>query len=700
MQVKRIAPGLALLVVTAFSSGFPSAQSAQQRKPYPKTKVDKVTETLHGVTIVDPYRWLEDQNSPETRVWISEQNRYTQAVLGEIPGRDRLRKRLTDLLKTDVVGTPRARGGRYFFAKRLAAQNQAVVYVRENGKDRVLIDPNKMSADQTTSVAVMDISLDGKLLVYGVREGGEDELTPRVMEVDSGRDLPDLLLKARYFTVSLKPDNTGLYYSRFGEAGPRVLYHKIGSDVRSDPEVFGKQFGPAYIVSALVSHDGRYLTLFASHGASGDRVDVYFQDIAKQGPIVPLAQELGAGFSGHVAGDRMYLLTNWQAPNWRILEVDLKNPSRERWKTVVPETGSVISDFALAGGKIVAHYLENVGSRLKIFDVAGKYLRDIPLPGKGTIDLVRGLWDSNEAFFSYYSFATPPTVYRYDIATGDHAVWASSNVPINSEQIEVKQVWYESKDKTKVPMYLVHKKGIKIDGDRPTLLTGYGGFNLSLTPAFSARAVAWVENGGIFAQPNMRGGGEFGENWHRAGMLEKKQNVFDDFISAAEWLIKNGYTNPKKLAISGGSNGGLLVGAAMNQRPELFQAVVCAYPLLDMIRYHHFLVARFWVPEYGSAEDPKQFEYLFRYSPYHNVRSGLNYPAVLFITGDSDTRVAPLHARKMAALLQATTGSERPVLLHYDTKAGHSAGLPVSKVIEDLTDELSFLFWQLGVTVE
>lgn len=700
MHITKHTAVLAIVAISALVTTIPGVYLAQQRRTPPETKVVNVTETLHGVDIIDPFRWLEDQNSPETRAWIDKQNQHTQSVLSSIAGRKRTRRRLEQLLKTDFITAPRARQGRYFFTRRSANQNQAVVYVRERGKDRVLIDPNTMSADQTTSVVIMDVSRDGKLLVYGVREGGEDEISVRVMNVDSTKDLPDRLPKARYFGVVLNPEGSTIYYSNFNDKGPRVRSHKIGSDTAGDKEIFGSGYGQAYIISLQLSDEGRYLVLFASLGASGDSVDVFFKDLASDGPITTVAKGLGAGFGGSAAGDRLYLLTNWQAPKWRIVSVDLKNPDQRQWRTIVPASGSVINNMILAGGKLVVEYLENVSSRLKLFDTSGNHIRDIVLPGLGTVDTLRGDWHNNELFFSYYSFATPTTVYRCEISSNEQSVWASTEIPLSPGTIEVKQVWYESRDKTRVPMYVVYKKGLKLDGNRPTLLTGYGGFNLSLSPFFSARAVAWVENGGIFAQPNMRGGGEFGEEWHRAGMLDKKQNVFDDFISAAEWLIENNYTNPGRLAISGGSNGGLLVGAAMNQRPDLFQAVVCAYPLLDMLRYHQFLVAKFWVPEYGSADDPKQFEYLYRYSPYHNVRPGSKYPAVLFVTGDSDTRVAPLHARKMAALLQKSTGSDRPVLLHYDTKAGHSGGLPISKVVEDLTDELSFLFWQLGVTID
>jgi prolyl oligopeptidase len=661
-----------------------------------------VTETLHGTTITDPYRWLEDKDSPETRAWLKAQNEYTDSMLSAFPGKDRIRQRLTELLKVETIGVPTARGGRYFFTKRSVSQNQPVIYVRNglNGKDEVLIDPNSMSPDQTTSVGIQDISQDGKVMVYGVRQGGKDEVAVFLLDVDSRKQLADRLPEARYFGISMKPDKSGFYYTRFGQEGSRVHYHAMGADPSKDEQIFGEGYGPGQIISAAVSEDGRWLSLFVSYGSSGDKVDLFVKDLANNGPIKPIVKDINAGFSGEVVGDQLYLSTDWEAPNGRVLAIDLKHPEQDKWKTVIPEGKSVMTGFSLAGGKLFVSYLENVASQIKVFEPSGKHVRDIVLPSIGSASGIFGRWDSDEAFFTFNSFARPTTIYRYQVSSAKQDVWARLSVPVKSEEIEVKQVWYESKDKTRVPMFLIHKKGVKLDGNRPTLLYGYGGFNVNMTPAFSARAAFWAESGGIFAMPNLRGGGEFGENWHRAGMLDRKQNVFDDFIAAAEWLIANKYTSTSKLAISGGSNGGLLVGAAMTQRPDLYQAVVCSVPLLDMVRYHQFLVARFWVPEYGSSEDPQQFKYIHAYSPYHRVKPGTKYPAVMFVTGDADTRVDPLHARKMTALMQSATASDKPVLLHYDTKAGHSGGLPVNKVIDDLTDEMSFLFWQLGVQGE
>ncbi|HOQ45613.1 MAG TPA: prolyl oligopeptidase family serine peptidase [Bryobacteraceae bacterium] len=673
------------------------ALCALAQKP-PPTRTDNVREVIHGVEIVDPYRWLENQDSPETRRWIDAQNAYSRPILEKLPGRARIAKRLSELMDIDEAAAPHVRGGRYFFARRLAGRQQPVIYMREglNGRDQVLIDPAPLSPDHTASVTLLDISDDGKLVAYGIRRGGEDEVTVRLLDVDTRKELADELPRGRY-GISILPGRSGFYYSRFEKAGPRVYFHAIGKSASADTVVFGEGYGPEKGISARVSENGRYLLIQVSEGSAGDRSEIWVQDLKRGTPPAPIVKGLQGRFTGRIGGDMLYLATNWEAPNGRVLAVDLRNPARERWRVVVPEGPDAIDEFSAAAGRLFVSYLRNASSTLAVFTPEGKRLPDLPLPGIGSVSAVNGTWSGREAFFEFDSFHTPVTILRYDAGTGKQDVWWSPNVRIDRGKLELKQVWYSSKDGTRIPMFLLHRKGLKLDGNNPVFLTGYGGFDISLTPAYSPTAVLWAENGGVFAQPNLRGGGEFGQQWHRAGMLEKKQNVFDDFFAAAEWLIRNGYTKPQRLAISGRSNGGLLMGAAITQRPELFGAVVCGYPLLDMLRYDQFLVARWWVPEYGSASDPAQFKYLYAYSPYHRVRRGAKYPAVLFVTGDADTRVAPLHARKMTALLQASTGSDRPILLRYDTKAGHSRGMPIGKRIEDLTEELAFLYWQLGV---
>ena len=678
----------------------PSLIRPQETKPLqpPKTRTDDVKELIQGVEIADPYRWLEDQQSPETRAWIDAQNKYTQALLDSWPGRAALKRRLTELMKVEDINPPLERNGRYFFKRRAADQDQGVLYVRvgTEGKDEALVDPNPLSPDKNISVGLEDISKDGTLVAYSFRHGGEDETTIHLLDVSTRADLPDQLPKRDYFSFSAKPDKSGVYYTWAAPDGPRLSYHAMGSDPIKDRELFGNGYGPDKIIACALSEDGRYLTIHVLYGAAADRTEIYYQDLEKRAAIQPLVNDIPAKFFGEVGGDHIFLQTNWKAPKGRVLVADLRNPARENWREIVPESDTPIESFSLAGGKVFVNYTRNASSQVKVFDVDGAHVRDIDLPMIGSVSEVSGRWTSKEAFYGFSSFPIPMRIYRYDTETGDQRVWAATHVPIHAERLEVKQVWYRSKDTTRVPMFLVYRKGTKLTGNNPTLLTGYGGFNVNITPYFYPTTALWADQGGILAEPNLRGGGEFGEEWHRAGMLGNKQNVFDDFIAAAEWLVNHHYTRPSKLAIEGRSNGGLLVGAAFTQRPDLFGAVVCGYPLLDMLRYHKFLEAKYWVSEYGSADDPAQFQYLYAYSPYQRVKRGTRYPAVLFVTGDGDTRVAPLHARKMTALLQAASGSDRPVLLRYDTEAGHSAGVSTTKSIDQATDTLGFLYWQLG----
>jgi prolyl oligopeptidase len=680
-------------------SGILLAQSPAPPKP-PETRKDATIDTIHGVAVPDPYRWLEDQASPETRAWIDAQNAYTQARLGAVPGREQIARRLGELMRVDTIGTPTERGGRYFYSKRLKTQQQSVFYVRQGleGADEVLIDGNTLSPDQTSSFAVTDISDDGQLVVWGVRNGGQDEIAPRFLDVATRREVGAPLPKARYFGAAITPDRSQVYYATMTPHGPRVYLRAVEpAPGAHDREIFGAGYDTEKIIGVSLSEGGKYLLLRVTKGSSG-RNEIWTQDLSAPGAaIVPIVKDLDAEFDAEFGGDTIYLRTNWQAPNYRVVAVNLRDPARERWQEIVPEGKGVIIGISAVGGRLGVEVLENVQPRLQIHEPDGRLLKTISLPAIGVVSGLSGRWSSPEAFYTFSSFAQPPTTYRYDVATGAQTVWARQEVPIDGSTFDVKQAWYPSKDGTKIPMFVVHKKGLALDGRRPTLLTGYGGFNASSLPGYSSRAAFWVDQGGVYALANLRGGGEFGEAWHRAGMFGNKQNVFDDFIAAAEWLIANKYASPATLAITGGSNGGLLVGAALTQRPELFRAVVCSVPLLDMVRYHQFLVARFWVPEYGSADDPEQFKYIYAYSPYHRVRPGEKYPAVLFVTGDGDTRVAPLHARKMTALLQASTGSDRPVLLKYDTKAGHSGGMPIDKQIDDMTTELHFLMWQLGM---
>lgn len=669
--------------------------------PPPASAARAVADTLHGTVLEDPYRWLEDQRAPETRGWIEAQNAYTDSALGQLPGREALTDLASSLLRVEAMGTPTERGGRYFFTRRGAEDDLSILYWREGleGEDRVFLDPHPLSEDHTTSVGYREISDDGEVVIYAIRRGGADEVELRTREVATGRELPDVFPTARYGSVTLSPDRRDLYYVRYGDDRPRVLHHRMGTDAATDRELFGEGYGPEHIPTAQLSDDGRWLLVHVIHGSSGP-TEIHIKDLAAEGPWVTAIDDGESRSFASFAGERLVITTDLEAPNRRVLVADPADAGVDRWREVIPEReDAVIQGVSPVGGHYFLSYLEDVQPRVAQYDPEGRLVREIEFETLGSTYGTGGEWKKDEAWVTFTSFHVPSTIYRLDPRTGERSVWFRQEVPVDTDAMEVRQVWFASKDGTRVPMFLVHRRGLERTGDHPTYLTGYGGFNASRTPSFSAQAAAWVELGGVYALPNLRGGGEFGEEWHRAGMLENKQHVFDDFIAAAEWLVEEGYTRPSRLAIAGGSNGGLLVGAAMTQRPDLFGAVVCTYPLLDMVRYHRFLVARFWVVEYGSAEDPEQFAYIRAYSPYHNVRPGTEYPATLFITGDEDTRVDPLHARKMTALLQAAQGAspeEAPILLRYHTLAGHSGGRPVSQQVEDMAETLSFLLWRVG----
>jgi prolyl oligopeptidase len=690
----------AALAVLGLLLGAPSLLGAQKSSGTcpPKARTDNVEDKYGKTTVVDPYRWLEDQDSKETRAWIETQDKCTEAALGKLPGRDSIYQRLTALHHIDSYGLPEEHGGRYFFTKRLAGQELAQICMRRgsNGPDEVLVDPLPWSVDHSASAVILKITRDGKFLYYGRREGGQDEVTVHILDIDAHKDLPDVLPPADYGSVEPTNDHAGIYYAKATADGPRAYYHAMGSDSSSDKLLFGEKLDKEKELALEPSEDNSYLYYLVIYGAGSEKTEVYLQNLKEHGPIVAVVNDLNSLFWTAWAGNTLLLQTNWKAPQWHAYAIDPSKLARDSWKEVVPETDIKLDVVTPAGGRLVATYLRNATTELKVFDWEGKGSYAVPLPGLGTVQ-VAGRWGSSEIHYEYTSFNYAPTVFTYDLSNKASSVWAKSDVPLNPEDFEVEQVWYKSKDGTNIPMFLFAKKGVKRTEETPVLLAAYGGFDVNITPDFEEAAIVWVEHGGTLAVPNLRGGGEFGEEWHRAGMMEKKQSVFDDFIAAAEYLIAGKYTRPDKLAIQGASNGGLLVGAVLTQRPELYQAVICGYPLEDMLRFQKFLEGPYWVAEYGSAENEAQFSYLYAYSPYHHVKPGVKYPAVLFITGDGDTRVAPLHARKMAARLQAATASDRPILLLYDTISGHSGGRPLNKQIEEGTDTLSFLFWQLKV---
>ncbi len=676
------------------------------KKP-PKTRADNVIEIIHGQKVEDPYRWLEDAKSEEVQKWVSEQNQYTRSILDRLPARDKIRTRLEELFAISYIGAPQVHKGRYFYTKREGMQNQPVLYVREgiNGKEKVLLDPNTLSQEGLVSLDWWFPSDDGKLLAYGLSRRGTEQSTLYLMNVETGEKLPDVITRTRYTSLSWRKDNSGFYYTRYPAVGTvppgeenyhqHLFYHTLGADPEKDPEIFGQGRNMTEMYSTSFSPDNRYLLLSVFKG--WDRSDLYFCDLQSKNGFVPIVVGDSSIFSGQIVGENLYLHTNYEAPKYRLLKVNLKTPAKENWEELIPEGESMLEQVVVVGNWLVAKYMQNASSQLKIFSLSGKYLEDINLPTLGSVYGLNGEWDGSEVWFGFESYFIPPTIYRYDLKTSELTMIDQAKSDIDTLPYQVEQVWYSSRDGTKVSMFLVHGKKIKLDGNNPTLLTGYGGFNVSLTPRFQRNTFLWLENGGVLAVPNLRGGSEYGEKWHKGGMLQNKQNVFDDFIAAAEWLIDHGYTNPSKLAIKGGSNGGLLVGAAMTQRPDLFKAVVCGNPLLDMVRYHNFLIAKLWIPEYGSPEDSVQFQWLYAYSPYHQVKDGTPYPATLLMTADSDTRVDPMHAKKMTARLQAATSSDAPILLRFETETGHGAGTPLSKVIEEYTDIWSFIFWQVGV---
>ncbi len=678
----------------------------------PKVKVNPVEDMVQGHKIVDPYRYLEDAANPDTQTYVRDQMAYTRSLLDPLPGRDKINARLEQLLTIGTIGAPQIGGNYYFYTRRDGQQNQPVLYVREgtDGADRALVDANRMSADGTVALDWWFPSETGKYVAYGTSPGGSEESTLHIIETATGKVLGDSIERTRFASVAWKNDDAGFYYTRHprkGEVPPgdevyyvKVFYHALGADPARDPLVFGEGRNAQDIPTVSLSEDDRWLLITVFEGWA--KSEMYLLDLKTGTPPLELTAKKDFLYNAEVFKGKLYITTNEDAPRYRLFVADATAPARDAWKEIIPQGEAVLQGAAVFGGKLFAQYEHNATSQLKLFDLDGKPVTDIAMPAIGSVFATGGRWDRDQAFFGFQSYTFPPSVYRYDLNDHKSSLWAKVNAPsIEPSAYEVNQAWYNSKDGTRVPMFVVHKKGLPRNGKNPALLTGYGGFNISMSPTFNRSAYLWLEHGGIYAVANLRGGSEFGEDWHRAGMLDKKQNVFDDFIAAAEFLISDKYTDKDHLAISGGSNGGLLMGTMITQRPDLFRAVVCAVPLLDMLRYQNFQIAKLWIPEYGSADDAKQFDWLYAYSPYHHVKEGIEYPSILFMTADTDTRVDPMHAKKMAALLQAEAkngqSQDRPILLRIETKAGHGAGKPVTKQIEESTDMYSFLFWQLGV---
>ena len=709
--------GLRLLIVFFVVSivlcALLTAEDTPAPSAPPMAKVDPVEETVQGHKIVDPYRYLENADDPATTLWVDHELAYTRSLLDPLPGREKINARLTQLLSIGSIGIPQAGGKYYFHTRRDAGQNQPILYVREglNGEDRVLLDINKLSADGTVALDWWYITEDGKYLAYGTSPNGSEESTLRIIEPATGKTLPDTIERTNAASLAWLLDDSGFYYTRYPKKGEvpegqevyhrHVFFHALGTDPAKDPLIFGEGRHPEEWPDISLSDDDRWLVIAAGDGIT--KVNLFLLDRQSKNAPVEITTGKDSLYGAEVFRNKLYIMSNEGAPHFRVFVADAANPKREHWKELIPESDAVMQGASVAGGKLLVQYEHNVASELKVFSLDGKKLAEIPQPALGNVYEVSNRYDRNELFFGFQSFTVPPSIYRYDLESGSSTLWARVDAPsIDPSAYDVRQEWYRSKDGTKVPMFIVAKKGLVRDGKNPTLLTGYGGFDVSNSPAFARSAYLWMEHGGVYAVANIRGGAEFGEDWHRAGMLDKKQNVFDDFIAAAQYLIAEKYTSPEHLAIIGGSNGGLLMGAMITQRPDLFRAVVCQVPLLDMLRYQNFKIAKLWVPEYGSANDPRQFDWLYAYSPYHHVKPGVEYPAILFMTADSDSRVDPSHAKKMAALMQAEAKNgasrERPILLRIDNKAGHGMGKPVNKVVEESTDVYSFLFWQLGMT--
>jgi prolyl oligopeptidase len=713
----RLSLAIFFLLIGVLAMAFANDSSSANSTPSnpsgpPRAKIEPVEDTIHGHRIVDPYRYLENPNDPDTKLYVEEELNYTRSILDPLPGRDKINARLSQLLMIGTVGAPQLGGKYYFHTRREGNQNQPILYVREGleGEDRVLVDVNHLSADGTVALDWWYASDDGKYVAYGTSPSGSEVSTLHVIETATGKLLPDSIERTRAASLAWKHDNSGFFYTRYPKKGDvpagqevyyrHVFYHALGTDPAQDPLIFGEGRDPEWWPNVTLSDDGRWLLIDEEQGWT--KTQLFLQDLTTKNPPVEITVGKDFLYTADFFEGKLYITSNEDAPHYRVFVADAANPKRENWKELIPQSDAVLQNASVTGGKLLAQYEHNATSELKLFALDGKNLADVPLPAIGNVFSVSGRYDRNEIFFGFQSFTVPPSVYRVDLTGVQSTLWAKVDAPsIDPSQYDVQQVWYTSKDGTKIPMFVVSKKGIEKNGKNPTLLTGYGGFNISSTPAFSRSTYLWMEHGGIFAVANLRGGAEFGEEWHRAGMLEKKQNVFDDFIAAGEYLIAQKYTDKDHLAIQGGSNGGLLMGAMITQRPDLFRAVICQVPLLDMLRYQNFQIAKLWIPEYGTAEDAKQFNWLYAYSPYHHVKPGVEYPAILFLTGDTDTRVDPMHAKKMAALLQAEAkngaSQQKPILLRIETKAGHGQGKPVTKQIEESTDIYSFLFWQLGV---
>lgn len=684
-----------------------------KRLTYPITSKGEDVDEYHGIKVADPYRWLEDADSDETRQWIEAQNKLTFAYLANIPSRERIKDRLTRLWNYERFGIPFKEGGRYFYERNSGLQNQSVLYVADSlkAKPRVLLNPNKLSPDGTVALTSLSVSQNGNFLAYALSTAGSDWQEWRVREIETGKDLTDHLKWIKWSGAAWTHDHKGFFYSRYPEPKPgeelqttnyynKLYYHRLGTHQSEDILVYERPNQKEWGFSGKITEDGRYLVIIVWHGTD-PKNRIFYKDLKdpkkpaiapRQSPIVELLKEADAeyrfiGNEGHV----FWFLTDKDAPRRRVIAVDTLNPDPSNWREIIPEASETLEAVSIVGNRFICRYLKDAHTQVKVFTLDGKFEREVELPGLGTAWGFGGKRTDAETFYIFTSFTVPPTIYRYDVTTGKSTIFRKPKVAFNPDDYETKQVFYHSKDGTKVPMFIVHKKGLKLNGKNPTYLYGYGGFGISLTPYFSPATIVWLEMGGVYAVANLRGGGEYGKEWHEAGRRHNKQNVFDDFIAASEWLIANKYTSPSKLAIGGGSNGGLLVGACITQRPDLFAAALIAVGVLDMLRFHKFTIGWAWVYEYGSPDDPEDFKVLYAYSPLHNIKPETKYPATLITTSDHDDRVVPAHSFKFAAALQEAQAGEKPILIRIETKAGHGFGKPTTKVIDETADRWAFL---------
>lgn len=676
-----------------------------EKLTYPASKIVDQEDSYHGTLVRDPYRWLEDVDSPETHQWVQAQNQVTFAYLETIPQRETYKDRLTEIWNYTRYGTPWRQGERTFFNKNDGLQNQSVLYVQDSpdAEPRVLLDPNTLSEDGTVALGGISVSDNGKFMAWSTNVSGSDWRTWYVRDVATGKDLGDKVEWSKFSGAAWNKDATGFYYSRYeapseGETFEssnyfqKLYFHKVGTDQSEDSLVYERPDQKEWGFSGSVSEDGRYLVINVWQG-SADKNRIYYKDLLEKSLVVrPLLDDFDAQYEFiHNEGPVFYFTTNLDAPRKRVISIDITKPERENWRTVIPETENPIDDVAVLNQSFVITYMNDVVNVVVVFGFGGTPRGEIALPGLGSVGGFHGKSSDTESYYVFNSFLNPSEIYHHDFTTGKSTLFRAPEIDFDFNLYTTTRVFYQSKDGTKVPLFLTHKKGMELDGTNPTLLYGYGGFNASLTPGFRISLLPWIEAGSVYAQANIRGGGEYGEQWHQGGMLKNKQNCFDDFIAAGEFLITEGYTNPNKLAVMGGSNGGTLVGAVINQRPELFAAAIPQVGVMDMLRFQLFTIGWAWTSDYGSSDDPEMFPVLYAYSPYHNLKDGTRYPATMVTTADHDDRVVPGHSFKYAARHQAAQGGPLPTLIRIQTKAGHGAGMPTAMVIQEVADRYAFL---------